>query len=430
MWQINSTSEGGGVAELLGSLLGYLVEGGIRVRWCIVEGAAGFFEVTKRIHNRLHEAEGDGGPLGPEQISTYERTLDDNARAFLEEAARGDVAVLHDPQTAGLVAPLAEAGIHVIWVCHVGADAPGPVTRSAWDLLRPRILGADGLVFSRDDYIWDGLDRARIRVIPPCIDPSSPKNAELSPDDRDSVLAGAGVMGERSAGRTKVRLVGGPLVEVARRVGARQDARLVPSDPIVLQVSRWDRLKDPIGVMRGFVHHVPPDVGAHLVLAGPGSNGVADDPEDAGVLATVQDTWGHLEPGARGRVHILTIPVEDQVENAVIVNALQRRASVVVQKSVAEGFGLTVTEAMWKARPVVGSGVGGIQDQIIDGESGLLVAPADLRSFGERVTTLIRDPSMRDTMGRKAHERVRDRYLPAQFLASHLELVGAVCATR
>jgi trehalose synthase len=184
-----------------------------------------------------------------------------------------------------------------------------------------------------------------------------------------------------------------------------------------LQVSRWDRLKDPSGVMEGFARFVPIELGAHLVLAGPRSAEVADDPESDEVLRAVREARDSLPSETRGRVHLASLPMEDDEENATIVNALQRRADVVVQKSLREGFGLTVAEAMWKGRPVVASRVGGIQDQIVDGESGVLVDdPRDLRSFGEAVAGLLRDPERGRRMGAAAHARIRDEFLPPGHL--------------
>ena len=180
---------------------------------------------------------------------------------------------------------------------------------------------------------------------------------------------------------------------MGRRADLLQEAPLPTSAPIVLQVSRWDRLKDHVGVLHGFVDHVADGLGAHLVLAGPAADSVRDDPEGTEVLRQVQQAWSSLPGFKRARVHLACLPMDDLEENGAIVNALQRRADVIVQKSLAEGFGLTVTEAMWKARPIVASQVGGIQDQITHGHSGLLVPdPTDLRSFGGAVRKLLADP--------------------------------------
>jgi trehalose synthase len=197
----------------------------------------------------------------------------------------------------------------------------------------------------------------------------------------------------------------------------------------VLQVSRWDRLKDPAGVLQGFTRHIPGELGAHLVLAGPAADSVSDDPEGEQVLRQVRDAWAGLPAAGRARVHLACLPMDDLEENGAIVNAMQRRADVLVQKSLAEGFGLTVTEAMWKSRPVVASGVGGIQDQITDGVNGLLVDdPQDLPAFGRAVTTLLQDRDRAASMGEQAHRRVLEDYLAPRRLAQELDLVERVAA--
>jgi trehalose synthase len=184
-------------------------------------------------------------------------------------------------------------------------------------------------------------------------------------------------------------------------------------------------MKDMPGVMQGFAEHVDPSLGAHLVLAGPSVTGVADDPEGAEVLEECIELWRSLPHAARGRVHLACTPMTDPDEAAAIVNALQRHATVVVQKSLAEGFGLTVAEAMWKARPVVGGAVGGIVDQIEDGESGLLVAdPTDLAAFGAAVETLLRDRKLAETLGRNAQQRAGALFLGDR----HLEQYGRLFA--
>ena len=177
------------------------------------------------------------------------------------------------------------------------------------------------------------------------------------------------------------------------------------------QVSRWDRLKDPLGILSAFAEHVHADEEPHLLLAGPDVTAVADDPEGAEVFDEVEAAWHGLPQRVRRRVHLALLPMDDADENAVIVNALQRRADVVVQKSLAEGFGLTVAEAMWKGRPVVASDVGGIQDQIEDGKTGLPRRPTDLAAFGDRVNRLLADPHDAERMGAAAAD-ARARPLP------------------
>jgi trehalose synthase len=424
LWHVNSTSDGGGVAELLHSLLGYLLDGGVTTRWLVVEGAPDFFMVTKRIHNRLHASEGDGGPLGPDERRIYDRALAPNLEAILALVRPGDVVVLHDPQTAGLAPALAAIGARIIWVCHVGIDRPDDVTRSAWSFLVDDVGAAAATVFTREAYVWDGLDRRHVAIIPPCIDPASPKNAPMDPATRNAVLAATGLL-DAPPGEPLVTLPDGSVVRVTRRATMLEDRPVPSTAPLVLQVSRWDRLKDPLGVLHGFVDRVPIDE-AHLMLAGPAADAVSDDPEGLEVLSQVRDAWTALPPGPRSRVHLASLPVDDLIENAVVVNALQRFAHIVVQKSLAEGFGLTVTEAMWKERPVIASRVGGIQDQIVDGESGVLVEATDLVAYGDAVADLLRDELLAVEIGHGARTRVRERFLAPHFLAAHLELVERV----
>jgi len=206
-----------------------------------------------------------------------------------------------------------------------------------------------------------------------------------------------------------------------------QDHPLPSSTPIVLQVSRWDPLKDPLGVLQGFTRHVPDGLGAHLVLAGPAAESVSDDPESEQVLQQVRRAWAALPRAARDRVHLACLPMDDLEENGAVVNALQRRADVIVQKSLAEGFGLTVAEAMWKARPVVASRVGGIQDQIAHGKSGLLLDdPSDLVSFGKAIETLLEDREGARQLGEEAHRRVGEDYLAPHRLTQELDLIERV----
>jgi trehalose synthase len=196
---------------------------------------------------------------------------------------------------------------------------------------------------------------------------------------------------------------------------------------VVLQVSRWDALKDPIGVIRGFAEHVPASMGAHLVYAGPDVEAVADDPEGVRMLRRSLQERESLPRDVRSRIHLASLPMEDMDENALLVNALQRHARVIAQKSLAEGFGLTVAEAMWKARPVVGSRVGGIQDQIVHGESGVLIDdPRDLAAFGAAISALLVDEAAADRLGRAARERVLDRFTSVRSLLDYLALIRRV----
>jgi trehalose synthase len=212
---------------------------------------------------------------------------------------------------------------------------------------------------------------------------------------------------------------------VRPHTGLIDDNQMVPGHArLVLQVSRWDRLKDMAGVLTGFADHVadlPED--AHLMLAGPETAGVTDDPEGAEVLEECRALRLALPPEVQKRIHLCSLPMDDIDENAYLVNALQRHATVVVQKSLIEGFGLTVTEPMWKARPVIASRVGGIQDQIVDGESGLLLEdPADLDAYAAAFGRVLADDALATRLGEAARERVRDRYLGDRHLMQYVDL--------
>jgi trehalose synthase len=201
--------------------------------------------------------------------------------------------------------------------------------------------------------------------------------------------------------------------------------------PLVVQVSRWDRLKDPSGVLAGFARLAAARAhGAHLVLAGPSAAGVSDDPEGASVLATVIAEWRQLPGPMRERVHLASLPTIDIDENAAMVNALQRHATIIVQKSLHEGFGLTVTEAMWKAKPVVATKVGGIQDQIEDGVQGLLLPdPTDRDAFAAAIARLLDNPEEARRMGEAGHARVLERYLGLDSLLRYGALIESLDAT-
>jgi trehalose synthase len=428
IWNVNSTARGGGVAELLVSLLAYARCAGVDARWLVIPGDEAFFRITKRIHNRLHGFAGDGGPLGEEERSHYESTLAASADALSRLLSPRDAVILHDPQTAGLVPAVSDLGVPVVWRCHVGRDSPNELARTTWDFLRPYVERADVTVFSRVAFAWEGLDPARRAIIPPSIDAFAPKNQTLDPDVVDAILAVSGLREDGGGpARPVFTTMDGEVREVGGRAELLEERPLRAADRYVLQVSRWDALKDPLGVIDGFAEHVAPQGSAHLVYAGPAVEAVADDPEGAGVLAQARERWHALPPSIRERIHLALLPMADLQENAAIVNALQRAASVVLQKSLAEGFGLTVTEAMWKGRAVVASRIGGIQDQIEDGVSGVLLDdPRDLAAYGAAVRALMDDSDRAEAMGAAAQARVREHYLGAHSLLRYLDLLAGL----
>jgi trehalose synthase len=430
VWNVNSTARGGGVAELLQSLVAYARGGGLDVRWVVFEGNPDFFAVTKRIHNRLHGAMGDGGPLDDRARAVYERTTADNLTGLASRLRAGDVVIVHDPQPVGLIRELRKAGAIVIWRCHVGIDHPNDLAKEAWRFLLPYVSEAYTYVFSRESFVWDGLDRDRIVVIAPSIDVFSPKNEDLDPATVLAVLKATGVVADNGAARpaTFVRLDGTP-GRVDRRTDLSGTGNVQPQTPVVLQVSRWDALKDPLGVIQGFADYVPQSTGAHLIYAGPAASSVSDDPEGLRVLREAIALWERLPKQSQARIHLASLPMEDPAENACIVNALQRHAGVIVQKSLAEGFGLTVAEAMWKGRAVVASRIGGIESQIVDGQTGLLLDdPHDLRAFGDAVATLLLDPERAQQMGKRGRERVRDEFTSPRSLLDYLSVLRELVA--
>jgi trehalose synthase len=422
VWNVNSTASGGGVAEMLISLIAYTRGAGVDARWVVIEGNPEFFRVTKRIHNRLHGAVGDGGPLGQAELAVYRDAMDRNMSAMDAVVRPGDIAVLHDPQTAGLAGPLRARGVRVVWRCHVGVDNPNGEARQAWRFLLPFVRDSDLYVFSRASFGWDDLDRDRLLVIPPSIDAFAPKNQELDEGTVSAILRCAGIeAGECPPGSVFLRRDGTP-GRVDRRADLGGSPPLDGAQPYVVQVSRWDRLKDPVGVLEAFARRIAPRTPAHLVLAGPAVAAVSDDPEGLEVLEEVAARRAALPADLRDRVHLVSLPMDDAAENAAMVNALQRQAAVVVQKSLAEGFGLTVAEAMWKGRPVVASRVGGIQDQIREGETGLLVDPRDLDAFADAVVDLLERPERAARLGIAAREEIRGLFLGPRHLTQYVDL--------
>jgi trehalose synthase len=422
VWHVSSTATGGGVAEMLHPLLAYGRGAGIDVRWMVIRGDDRFFEITKRLHHGVHGEPGSPGELGEEERAHAEEVSRANAEELYALMRAGDIAVCHDPQTTWLVPMLADAGVIVVWRSHIGTTRRNEWTERAWRFLGP-VESARAFIFSRQDYVPEHLAE-RATVIAPSIDPLSAKNTELEGDQIRGILGHIGLM--------RVSDVAGPGFHRSDGTPGRVDhyADLVaagpmpgPEVPMVVQVSRWDPLKDMAGVMRAFAQHVDGGLDSALVLAGPNVSGVTDDPEGAEVLQSCIAEWRDLPHDSRSRITLACLPMTDSEENAVMVNALQRHATVVVQKSLEEGFGLTVSEAMWKGRPVVASAVGGIQDQVVDGETGYLVEPDDAEAFGSAVLSLINDPDRAAEMGRAGREHVRDHFLGDRHLAQYARLL-------
>jgi trehalose synthase len=324
-----------------------------------------------------------------------------------------------------------EHGVVAVWRCHVGIDEPGELARGAWQFLIGYVLKADAYVFSRRSFAWDGLDEKKIVVIAPSIDAFSPKNRDMDGYTVRAILRRAALLrGPAPKEAVYFRQDGSP-AKIEHEALVYETKTLKDDTPVVLQVSRWDRLKDPLGVIKGFADYIAPHTDAHLVYAGPEVAAISDDPEGKQVLDEAVGYWEGLAPERRSRIHLATLPMADGEENAAIVNALQRHAYVVVQKSIAEGFGLTVAEAMWKGRPVVASRIGGIQDQIEHGKTGLLLDdPRDLAQYGECTVAVLHDERWARAMGAAAMEKVRSEFLGARSLIDYAKLCALLVGVK
>jgi len=367
---VNSTREGGGVAEILDWLIPLMNELGLKASWEVVDGHPAFFNVTKTFHNGL---QGQSVALPKSMLQTYEETVAANAerlRPILEEA---DFVFIHDPQPAFLLNLCPNRKGKWIWRCHIDASHPN---RKVWGYLRDLVTNYDASIFSMPDFA-QRLPHPQF-IIAPSIDPLSPKNCEL------------------------------PAENIARCL----DRFNIPRDlPILTQVSRFDRFKDPLGVIQAF-QMLNGSVDARLVLAG---GGAADDPEGAAVLEEVEDA-------ARGdeRVVVLMLPPDAHLT----INALQRASTIVIQKSLQEGFGLTVTEAMWKSKPVIGGNVGGIRLQVHNYHTGFLVDTPEGAAL--RIRELLRQPDKMATMGSTAKNFVTHNFLLTRHLREYLTLMLGV----
>jgi trehalose synthase len=426
---VNSTASGGGVAELLQTLLANVGGFGIDTQWVVIEGNPDFFTITKRLHNHLYGALGDGGPLGEAEHEHYVATLVPNAVELLSRLRPDDVVLLHDPQTAGMAPVLHAAGISVVWRCHVGIDRQNEHSLLAWEFLRRYLDDVPAFVFSTEQFPPPWMDRDRVFVIPPSINPFSAKNEEIGPAEVLHTLAHVGLLeGPAEQAAVTFSRRDGTSGRVHRPADLADTGPPPAVDvPVVLQASRWDTLKDMSGVMTSFAENLADMGEAHLVLAGPSVDSVADDPEAAAVLASCLTQWRALPAATRSRIHLACVSIDDGDEAAAVVNALQRHATVVTQKSLAEGFGLTVTEAMWKGRPVVGSAVGGIVTQIVPGETGVLLDdPHDLDTFGAALAGLLADPQEANRLGRNGRQYANEHFLGDRHLTQWGHVLAAL----
>jgi len=364
---INSTAVGGGVAEILNRLVPLAEELDIRIRWDVLTAGDDFFAVTKAFHNALH-----GAPYHATQ-KDFDIFLAANAHNLSRLPLDAEFVVIHDPQPAALIEGRKPNGNHWAWRCHIDLSHPH---RAVWDFLEKFVARYDAAIFSSPEF-------ARALPIPqylfyPAIDPLSEKNQDLDPVFIAQTLARHGIASDR---------------------------------PILTQISRFDRLKDPVGVIRSY-RIVKRYFDCQLVLAG---GGAADDPEGAVVLGeTLQEANGDPD------IHILELPAWAPLE----VNGLQRASTVVIQKSLREGFGLTVSEALWKKKPVVATAVGGIPTQIIHKHTGLLAHSVEGTAY--QIRFLLSHPDIAKKLGEQGHRHVKENFLITQNLKRYLTLFQAM----
>ncbi|MCB5906935.1 glycosyltransferase [Streptomyces pinistramenti] len=413
VWHVSDNPVRGGVAELLRSNLPYLAGGGILTRWTTLDAPPEFRQFTKALYYQLcgvtSPAPGTGPDADPERgRRLYERVCKEYAARLAASVGRHSVVVLHDHQTAGLVPHLREAGCTVVWRAHIGAALRPELAAPAWDFLTRYLTSAHRHIASYPGVLPAGLAGAGSHIVPPSIDPLSPKNLSLQPGiDPSRLLAAAGLIQDSTASVPGSHAFNGLLLR--HPVLIVRDGGPVPARaPLVTQVSRWDRVKDIPGVIRGFAEHVDAAFGAHLLLVGPNTTGDRQAQQVFEECRAARSALG----SRRERVHLVQVPTDNPAEHALTINAIQRRSTVLVQKSLAEGFGLTVSEAAWKGRPVVAAPVGGIRQQIEHGTTGLLLSgPRDLPGFGAAVNRLLASPRYADELGRGGRERVLRHFL-------------------
>ena len=364
---VNSTSVGGGVAEILTRMIPLLQDVGIDATWDLIKGDQAFFNVTKAFHNALH---GKPEVITPEMLDIYRHTTELNLRDF---NFTGDTILIHDPQPAGLILRRSNAGRHWIWRCHIDISAPYP---GVWEFLLPYVSRYDAAIFSMPDFSRP-LDIPQFMVAP-SIDPLADKNKELPDSFIHSTLEKYG---------------------------------LDPERPIITQISRFDRLKDPLGVIAAY-KLVRRRFPCQLILAG---GGAPDDPEGEQVYQEVL-----RESGGDPDIHIINLPPFSDLE----INALVRGSTVILQKSIREGFGLTVSEALWKRKPVIGGAVGGIRLQVVNNITGFLVHSPE--GAARRITQLLADPALCRTLGENGYLHVKQNFLLTRHLKDYLLVMLAL----
>jgi trehalose synthase len=449
VWMVSSTAQGGGVAEMLPTMISLLNELDIDARWFVIQPRdQRFFRLTKNIHNLIH---GAGEPSFDEQADrdVYEGVNAENARTLGRMVKDGDVLVVHDPQPMPLASAIArERDIRTVWRCHIGLDEENEATRAVWRFLEPYAAAYEQSVFSAEEYIPEYF-RARSRLIFPAIDPLSMKNRDLHLHSIVGILANAAL----AVGPGPV--VQPPFPHVAHRLQAdgNWSPAVLPADlgvlirPIVTQISRWDRLKGWLPLMQGFVqlkerlyttYRSRPALErrrltqARLVLAGPDPVSISDDPEGLEVIEELRAAYVALDDEFKHDIGMIALPMQNPDENALMVNALQRASTVVVQNSLREGFGLTVTEAMWKRIPVLSNTRAvGPRQQITHACDGWLIDdPEDAGQIADALDYLLNEAADRAALARTAQRRAHDQFMIFSQLRAWLDLLEEIADGR
>ncbi len=428
IWMLNSTTRGSGIDEMLPKVVQFLRELGFPTEWVVFQTRREkFFNLTKRLHNLIH---GVGDPrLGPGDAELYNAVSRETADALRGRLGPNDILVVHDPQPLGIGAILKkDLGLPAVSRCHIGIDEQTEATHAAWNFLRPHAEVYDHALFTAPEYIPDYL-AGHSSIITPGIDPASYKNRELSTHKMFGIMVNAGLT------NTDQPVLTPNWSKPALRL--RPDGTFAPAArgdeiglgfrPTVLQVSRWDRLKGWFPLLEGFIHlkKRAPNVSqrtmprhrrrleiVRLVLAGPDPTSIEGDPEGKDVLDDLKAAYLRLPRGLQEDVVLLALPMTSIKENALMVNVLQRCATLVVQNSLQEGFGLTVTEAMWKRKPVLGTRACGLRAQIRDGLEGRLnEEPENPDQVARFLDETLRAPNAREFWGCRAQRRVYDEFL-------------------
>lgn len=446
IWMVNSTAQGGGVAEMMPRMLSIMRQVGVQVEWLVLESdEEDFFKFTKKLHNLIH-GQGDINISGQER-KIFQQVSEANAQALLKYVKDQDVVVLHDPQPLGMVKVLKEQrDVKVIWRCHIGLDISNKQTETVWSFLNPYFEYIDHFVFSAPEYIPKGL-AGNVSIIFPGIDPLSHKNRELETYKLGGIFSNAGLLRSQHPKVTpdfkqqvKRLQPDGSFAEAANG----EDIGLL-FRPIITQVSRWDRLKGFLPLVRAFVD-LKKNVGqfckvelraarivetARLVLAGPDPDYVSDDPEGEKVLAELASYYQYLDENLQKDIAICKLPMYSVKENALIVNALQRSSFVVVQNSLREGFGLTATEAMWKRIPVMASNACGLRHQIRNNIEGFLISdPEDQKEVARQLCNMLGNHREIEKMGFQAQKRVIDNFLIFHQIEAWLKMLSNLLSYR